>query len=61
MPFLYAYMGLKTIDFLDLRSDLINNTYQSYRKSKTETVYVNKHSNTLKELPKAINKQITNI
>ena len=54
-------MGLKTIDFLDLRLDLINNTYQSYRKSKTETVNVNKHSNTLKELPKAINKQITNI
>ena len=45
--------------------DLINNTYQPYRKPNSETVYINKHSNhppnILKELPKAINKRITDI
>ena len=45
--------------------DLINNTYQPYQKEKSETVYINKHSNhslnILKELPKTINKQITDI
>ena len=37
--------NLKTLDFLDVRLDLINNTYQPYRKPNGETVYVNKHSN----------------
>ena len=45
--------------------DLVNNTYQPYRKPNSETVYINKHSNhppnILKELPKAVNKQITDI
>ena len=45
--------------------DLINNTYQPYRKPNSETVYSNKHSNhppnILKDLPKAINKRITDI
>ena len=53
------------LDFLGVRLDLINNTYQRYRKPNKETVYINKHSNhppnILKELPKAINKRITNI
>ena len=45
--------------------DLINNTYQPYRKPNSETVYINKHSNhppnILKELPNAINKRVTDI
>ena len=45
--------------------DLVNNTYQPYRKLNSETVYISKHSNhppnILKELPKAVNKRITNI
>ena len=45
--------------------DLINNTYQPYRKPNSETVYINKQSNhppnILKDLPKAINKRITDI
>ena len=57
--------SLKTVDFLDVRLDLINNTYQPYRKPNSETVYINKDSNhppnVLKELPKAINKRITDI
>ena len=55
--------NLKTVDFLDVRLDLINNTYQPYRKPNSETVYINKDSNyspnILKDLPKAINKRIT--
>ena len=57
--------NLKTVDFLDVRLDLINNTYQPYRKPNSETVYINKDSNhppnILKDLPKAINKRITDI
>ena len=57
--------NLKTADFLDVRLDLVNNTYQPYRKPNSETVYINKHSNhppnILKELPKAVNKRITDI
>ena len=52
--------NLKTVYFLDVRLDLIDNTYQSYRKTNSKTGYINKHSNyppnILKELPKAINK-----
>ena len=55
----------KTADFLDVRLNLVNNTYQPYRKPNSETVYINKHSNhppnILKELPKAVSKQITDI
>ena len=55
--------NLKTVDFPDVRFDFINNTYQLYRKPNSETVYINKQSNhppnILKDLPKAINKQIT--
>ena len=56
---------LKTVDFFDVSLDLTNNAYQRYRKSNTETVYINKHSNhppnILNELPKIINKRITDI
>ena len=57
--------NLKTADFLDVRLDLVNNTYQPYRKPNSETVYINKHSNhppnILQELPKAGNRRITDI
>ena len=56
-------INLKTVDFLDVRLDLINNTYQPYRKPNSETVYINKQSNhppnILKDLLKAISKRIT--
>ena len=52
--------NLKTVYFLDVRLDLIDNTYQPYRKTNSKTGYINKHSNyhpnILKELPKAITK-----
>ena len=55
-------MNLKTVDFLDVRFDLVNNTYQPYRKPNNEPVYIHKQQNhppnILKELPKSINKRI---
>ena len=55
--------NLKTVDFLDVRLDLINNIYQSHRKPNSETVYINKQSNhlanILKDLLKGISKRIT--
>ena len=57
--------NLKTVDFLDVRFDLVNNKYQPYPKLNSETVYISKQSNhppnILKDLPKAINKRITDI
>ena len=64
-PNITVKTNLKTVDFLNVRLDLINNRYQPYRKPNSETVYTNKHSNhpsnILKEPPKAINKRITDI
>ena len=58
-------MNLKTIDFLEIRFELVNNTYQPYRKPNNESAYIHKQSNRppniLKELPKSINKQISDI
>ena len=51
-------MNLKTVDIFDVRFDLVNNTYQPYRKPNNEPVYIHKQSNhppkILKELPKSI-------
>ena len=58
-------MNLKTVDFLDVCFDLINNTYQPFRKPNSEPVYIHKQSNhppnILKEPPKSINKRISDI
>ena len=58
-------MNLKTVDFLDVRFDLINNTYRPFRKPNSEPVYIHKQSNhppsILKELPKSINKRMSDI
>ena len=46
-------MNLKTVDFLDVRFNLTNNTYEPYRKPNNEPVYINMNPppNILKELP----------
>ena len=58
-------MNLKTVDFLDVRFDLVNNTYQPYRKRNNEPVYFHKQSNhphnILKEFPKSVKKRISDI
>ena len=58
-------MNLKRVDFLDIRFDLVNDTYQPYHKPNNEPVYIHKQSNhlpnILKELPKSINKRISDI
>ena len=38
-------MNLKTVDFLDVRFNLTNNTYEPYRKPNNEPVYININSN----------------
>ena len=37
--------NLKTVDFLDVTSDLDNNVYKPFRKENNKPVYINKHSN----------------
>ena len=58
-------MNLKTVNFLDVRFDLVNNTYQPYRKRNNEPVYFHKQSNhphnILKEFPKSVKKRISDI
>ena len=60
-------MNLKTVDFFDVRFDLVKNTYHYLPQGKPnhEPVYIHKQSNDppniLKELPKSINKGISDI
>ena len=58
-------MNWKTVDFLDVRFDLVNNTYEPYRKPNNGPVYIHKQSNhppnITKELIKLINKRISDM
>ena len=36
-------MNFKTVDFLDVRFDLVNNTYQPYCKSNNKPAYVHNY------------------
>ena len=53
----------KSVDFLDVTFDLVNDNYKLYRKPSNNTLYINKYSNhlpnVLKELPKSIEKRIS--
>ena len=55
----------KIVDFLDVRFDLNDQTYEPYRKSNNDPVHINKHSNhppnIINEVPKAISKRLTSI
>ena len=55
--------NLKSVDFLDVTFDLINEIYKLYRKPNNKPLYINKHSNhppnILKQLPKSIAKCIS--
>ena len=57
--------NVKAVNVLDGRFNLANDIYQPYSKLNSEIVYINKHSNhpsnILREVPKAINKWISNI
>ena len=57
--------NIKAVSFLDGRFNLANDICQPYSKLNSEIVYINKHSNhpsnILREVPKAINKWISNI
>ena len=55
----------KIVDFLDVRFNLNDQTYEPYRKLNNEPVYINKQSNHLPniiaDIPKAMSKRLTNI
>ena len=55
----------KIVDFLDLRFNLNDKTYEPYRKLSNEPIYINKQSNhppnIIADIPKAISKRLTNI
>ena len=55
--------NLKSIDFLDVTLDLVNDIYKPYCKPSNKPLYINKHSNyptnILKQLPKSIEKLIS--
>ena len=55
--------NLKSEDFLDVTFDLLNEIYKPYRKPNNKPLYINKHSNhppnILKQLPKSIEKRIS--
>ena len=53
------------VDFLNVRFNLNDQTYEPYRKPNNNPVYINKHSNhppnIINEVPKAISKRLTSI
>ena len=55
--------NLKSIDFLDVTFDLVNDICKPYRKPSNKPLYINKHSNhppnILKQLPKSIEKRMS--
>ena len=55
----------KIVDFLDVRFNLNEQTYEPYRKPNNEPVYINIQSNhppnIIADIPKAISKRLTNI
>ena len=57
--------GLTKVDFLDVTFDILNNSYQPYRKPNDTPLYINKDSNhpahIIKNTPKAINKRLSEI
>ena len=57
--------NLTSVDFLDIRLNLKDNTYQAYRKPNSERIYIRKTSNhpknAIKDLPKAIGKRLSDI
>ena len=61
----YFEENKKIADFLDVRLNLNEQTYESYRKPNSEPVYINEQSNyppnIISDIPKAISKRLTNI
>ena len=55
----------KSVYFLEIRFNLNQQTYKSYRKPNNEPVYINKQSNhppkIIADIPKALYKRLTNI
>ena len=58
-----SWIGLTSVEFLDVHFDMKQETYTRYRKSNNDTIYIHKHSNhpqtMLRDLPKSISKRIS--
>ena len=56
---------LKVADFLDIHFEIVQDIYQPYKKPNDEPLYINKNSNhpstVIKQIPKAISKQMSDI
>ena len=54
-----------SVDFLDVRFNLKDNTYEPYRKPNSDPIYINKQSNhppnIIRDIPKAISKRLSDI
>ena len=57
--------NLTSVDFLDVRFNLKDNTYEPYRKPNSDPIYINKQSNhppnIIRDIPKAISKRLSDI
>ena len=57
--------NMKTVDFLNVTLDLVNEKYASYRKPNDHPLYVHTDSNhpptVLKRIPKSINKRLSSV
>ena len=57
--------SLTSVDFLDVRFNLKDNTYEPYRKPNSDPIYINKQSNhppnIIRDIPKAISKRLPDI
>ena len=55
--------NLKSVDFLDITFDLVNNTYKPYWEPNNEPQYINKQSNhppnIIKQLSKSVEKHLS--
>ena len=58
-------MNVKIADYLDIRLNLTNGTYEPYRKPNNEPLYIDRNSNhppvILKQLPLSINKRLSEL
>ena len=62
---MFSETNLKTVDFLDITFNLVEENFKPYKKPNSQTLYVNIESNhyntVLNEIPNSVNQRLTNI
>ena len=57
--------NLKVVQFLDIKLDLLNNTYRPYKKPNNNPMYINLNSDhppsITKQIPSSINRRLSNL